>query len=150
MRPPRHSQRKPVAVGFQPEIEQPLRLAFRLRYVAHHILVQPHRNDMGVDVRDESIFVFTAGGILYDVLVRFFLLIFFFTFFHISYVTRRKDNAFLTPIVLSNLPCSEICRHPTPTEPCASPRRKHALPSALTNGKATLPARRHTARSAQG
>lgn len=61
--PLRLPKSQPVAVGLQPEVEKPFRLMFLSRYETDHILAQTRRNDVGVDVGGEAVFIFRTGGL---------------------------------------------------------------------------------------
>ena len=63
MRPVRRSEREPVAEGLQAEVEQPFRLTLFLGDEADHILVEAGRDDVGVDVCDETVLILAAGSV---------------------------------------------------------------------------------------
>lgn len=52
----------PLAVGLEAELEQPVRLAFFVRYQPYHLLAKTRRDDVAVDIAVESVFIVIAGG----------------------------------------------------------------------------------------
>ena len=48
----------PPPVGIQSELKHPVRFAFLLRNQPDHLLVQTHRNHLGLNVGSKSIFIF--------------------------------------------------------------------------------------------
>ena len=80
MAPRRSLQRQPVAVRLQAELQQPLRLTLQGRDAAHHILVQPLGDDLGINVGHKAVLVLSLCRFLYD-LIPFFR---FFNLFHRS------------------------------------------------------------------
>lgn len=61
-----------MAIGFQAEVKKPLRLLFFGRYEAYHILIESDRNDVGVNVADKSVFVFSGCSVGDYIVVVFF------------------------------------------------------------------------------
>ena len=62
VRPCGRLEGKPIAVGAKAEVEQPFRLAFLLGNEAYHIFRQSRRDDVGVYVGGESVFIFSRSG----------------------------------------------------------------------------------------
>ena len=75
MSPCRHIKSKPIAVGIETELKQPLRLLLLGRYKAYHLLAQAARYDVGINVGYKTIFVFAGGDILYYVVILCILFI---------------------------------------------------------------------------
>ena len=57
MSPMRHLQRQPMTIGFQSELQQPLRLLLLGRDDPDGLLVQSPMNHIGVNMRNEAILV---------------------------------------------------------------------------------------------
>ena len=80
MAPCRSLQRQPMAVCFQAELQQPFRLSLQGRDAAHHILIKPLGDDVGLDIGHKAVLVLRLRRLLYN-LVPFFR---FFNLFHRS------------------------------------------------------------------
>src|SRR5258708_11541949 len=52
----------PVAIGFQPPVEHPLRLLLLRRNEADRLLAQSFRSELGVDVGDEAVLIGLSGA----------------------------------------------------------------------------------------
>ena len=64
MRPRRHFHGQPLAVGFQTEVEEPLRLALFLRYQPYNVLVQALGDELLLHLRLKAVLVLGGAYIL--------------------------------------------------------------------------------------
>ena len=72
MRPPRHLECQPVAVGLEAEIEKPLRLLLFRRDKTYDVLIEPDGDNIGVDVADKAVFILAGGGVGDYIFILFF------------------------------------------------------------------------------
>ena len=64
---------EPVAVGFQPKIEEPFRLTLLLGDKPHHVLVESTGDNICVNVGGEAIFILFMRHLLHIFVFIFFV-----------------------------------------------------------------------------